>query len=117
MIRISMKGHKETIEKLKRARKDLNNGEIVAEAWQTHRMVLVPTAKAEAPFDTGDVRESIRTRVEGNKMILEATSPDAKYPHEGTSKQAPNPFLVRAVEQTMPDLNKRIQTAFDKRLK
>lgn len=117
MINITVTGLEEEIAKLKATQLALDRGAVFAEAWTIYRMTLVPFARAEAPFRTGDVRDSIRTRVEGNTGILEATSDDAKYPHDGTSLQAPNPFLDRSVALSIAILEKLIATLIERRLK
>ena len=117
MIDLKVTGLREEIDRLKKAQSDLARGEVFAEAWQTHVTRLVPLARAEAPAVTGELRASIRSRREGSTGILEATAPHAGYVHNGTDTQAANPYLDRSAAMLAPDLEKRIQTALEKRLK
>ena len=117
MINIKITGLKEEEARIREARLALARGEVFAKAWRVYVMTAVPVARSLCHVDTGDVRASIRSRLEGNRGILEATSPDAKFHHDGTTKQKPNPFLDITVKQTNPLLERLIETELRKALK
>lgn len=46
--------------------------------------LVAETAKAKAPVETGELRDSITYRVEGNSVIIGTTCPYAPYQELGT---------------------------------
>lgn len=50
-------------------------------------------ARASAPVDTGELRDSIRVRSGKDWRIVEATAEHASYVHFGTSDTSPQPYL------------------------
>ena len=61
-------------------------------------------AKALAPVDTGNLRNSITTAVTGNGLTaaVVATASYAPFVELGTSRQAPQPFMGPATDQNTP---------------
>lgn len=117
MIRVEVFGLDEVIEATEDLIGDLQRGDVFEAAARTHRMALVPAARAEAPRVTGRLVNSIKTTLRDNVLSVEATADHAGYVHEGTSRQNANPFLDRAIRRLNPDLEKRIETEIAKRYK
>ena len=61
-------------------------------------------AKALAPVDTGNLRNSITTAVQGGglRAAVVATASYAPYVEQGTSRQAPQPFMGPATDRNAP---------------
>ena len=61
-------------------------------------------AKALAPVDTGNLRNSITTAVTGNGLTaaVVATASYAPFVEGGTSRQAPRPFMGPATDRNTP---------------
>lgn len=116
-MKLEVTGLDELLADIERARADLVSDEIFEEAARTHRMVLVPAAKQEAPVVSGELRDSITSTIADGTLTLTASADHADYVHDGTSKQTANPFLDRAVRRTADDLEKRIATAVAKRFR
>ena len=117
MIKIEIHGLDDLISDIEQAERDLASGEIFEAAARTHRMVLVPAAKAEAPKVTGNLASSITSRIADGTLTLEAGADYAGFVHDGTVNQSANPFLDRAVRRTNADLQKRIATETAKRFR
>lgn len=62
--------------------------------------------KAGAPVRTGNLRSSVTSDFDsGPNHITGTTGPDVRYDvfvHNGTSRQAPNPFMDRAADVVEP---------------
>lgn len=79
------------------------------------RVVRAHTIRTEArgvvfcPVDTGHLRTTIGSSFEGDGRsgemtgTVSATANYAKYVHDGTSRQAPQPFLADALRATEPE--------------
>lgn len=52
------------------------------------------SAKSICPVDTGALRDSISVSMEGNRAKISANTDYAAYVEFGTSKMAPQPYLV-----------------------
>jgi HK97 gp10 family phage protein len=57
-------------------------------------------AKGFAPVDTGFLRESIYTWVDGNSLVLESNADYASFVEYGTYKEEAQPFLRPAIEES-----------------
>ena len=74
-----------------------NIGEIIASGAQR----VCESAKAVCPVDTGALRESISVECSGNRAEISANTDYASYVEFGTSKMAPQPYLVPSlIEQS-----------------
>lgn len=76
-------------------------------ASQVVRKVALDTeadAKALAPVDTGNLRNSITTAVQGDglRAAVVATASYAPFVEQGTSRQAPQPFMGPATDRNAP---------------
>ena len=74
--------------------------------------LLASAVREECPVDTGALRSTVR--VESSTAGLQSTvlvgdeSKEvdyAKFVHDGTSRQAANPFFLRAVYRVQPRIN------------
>ncbi len=58
-------------------------------------------ARQNAPVDTGELRDSISSRVDtAARGFITASAPHAIYVHEGTRYMAARPFIKDAIEQS-----------------
>ncbi|GAP78505.1 hypothetical protein Y09_1333 [Brachybacterium sp. SW0106-09] len=76
-------------------------------ASQVVRKVALDTeadAKALAPVDTGNLRGSITTAVQGDglRAAVVATASYAHWVESGTSRMAPQPFMGPATDRNAP---------------
>lgn len=66
------------------------------------------TAKRICPVDTGNLRNSISTSISGGAATITAeigpTADYAGYVEEGTSRQAPQPYMRPAFDAEVPQL-------------
>ena len=81
--------------------------------------LLRTTAVREVPVDEGDLRRSIGTTVDGEKLSLALTSggPGAKHAHlveYGTVHSRANPFMRRTIRKNRPGVLVRIKAALGK---
>lgn len=66
------------------------------------------TAKSLAPVDTGNLRGSITTEITGDGRFgsmsaeIGPTASYGQYVEEGTSRMAPQPYMLPAAERHMP---------------
>lgn len=94
------------IDRLDRAGDELGDGAHKLLKATTHRTEAL--GKANAPVRTGLLRSSFTSDFDGgphSNVIRGETGPTADYSHfvhNGTSRQAPNPFLDRAADVTEP---------------
>ncbi len=65
-------------------------GEIIAAGAEA----VSQSAKSMCPVDTGALRDSIGVSMEGNRAEISANTDYAAYVEFGTSKMAPQPYLV-----------------------
>lgn len=67
-------------------------------------------AKAKAPVDTGNLKNSITTDIAEDGMSAEVgpTASYASYVELGTARQAPQPYLIPAAEEVVPQFEKAI---------
>lgn len=65
-------------------------GEIIAAGAEA----VSQSAKSMCPVDTGALRDSISVSAEGNRAEISANTDYAAYVEFGTSKMAPQPYLV-----------------------
>lgn len=80
---------------------------LVPRASAVVRKVALDTeadAKALAPVDTGNLRNSITTAVQGDglRAAVVATASYAPFVEQGTSRQAPQPFMGPATDRNAP---------------
>ena len=68
-------------------------GEIIAAGAQT----VCDGAKSLCPVDTGTLRDSISMSASGSSAVVSANTDYAAYVEFGTSKMAPQPYLVPAL--------------------
>lgn len=61
-------------------------------------------AKLNAPVDTGALRSSISTTARGLTAEIGPTVDYAQFVEEGTSRQAPQPYMRPAAEKNIPGL-------------
>lgn len=69
---------------------------IIAAAAQT----VCDSAKSMCPVDTGTLQSSIKVSVNGSSAEISADTDYAAYVEFGTSKMAPQPYLVPALLQS-----------------
>ena len=67
-------------------------------SWR-HAEKVLQAAKEEVPVRTGALRDSGHIEMAGTRADVIFDAPYAVYVHNGTSRQAPNPFLSRAVDR------------------
>lgn len=67
-------------------------------------------AKINAPVDTGTLRSSISTTARGLYAEVGPTVDYALYVEEGTSTQAPQPFMGPAAEKNTAELTQAIES-------
>ena len=65
---------------------------------------LVARARALAPVETGELRDSIRASGSGMEVTVSATAPHAIYVEHGTRKMGPRPFMGPATDAVEPKL-------------
>ena len=74
-------------------------------------------AKARAPIDSGELRDSIHSEKQADSSYLViAGDKDAFYAHfveYGTSKNSPHPFLLPAAEAERDNINARARRALE----
>ncbi|WP_433460695.1 hypothetical protein [Micromonospora sp. CA-248212] len=81
--------------------------------WATKRTGLL--GRAGAPVRTGRLKSSITEDFDGGSganTITGETGPDVRYDawvHNGTSRQAPNPFMDRAANAVEPEFYARAE--------
>lgn len=68
-------------------------------------------AKSRAPVDTGELRGSITSATRGNTGQVSAGARYAFYNEYGTSKMAPQPFMIPAVEAEEPKFVTSLEAA------
>jgi HK97 gp10 family phage protein len=78
---------------------------------------FLPYARQIAPFDTGELRDSIDGRVTATGVEVFATAPHARYVEEGTSIRPANPFMAVAWAATIHKLYERTNKAFRKAMR
>ena len=61
-------------------------------------------AKSLCPVDTGALKRSIRTYLDGNSLVIEADEDYASFVEYGTIKQDPQPFLQPAILATQAEI-------------
>lgn len=61
-------------------------------------------AKALAPVDTGNLKNSISTDVNGMSAEVGPTAEYGRYVEEGTSRNGPQPYLRPAFDRRLPAL-------------
>lgn len=74
---------------------------------------IAADAKASAPVDTGNLRNSIQTSSAGSNAqvaqgIVQARANYSKFVEFGTSRTAPQPFLGPAGDKHMPKLEEAV---------
>ena len=82
-------------------------GTLVPRASAVVRTVALDTeadAKALAPVDTGNLRSSITTSVQGDglRAAVVATASYAVFVEQGTSRMRPQPFMGPATDRNAP---------------
>lgn len=70
-----------------------NLSEIIAAGAE----VVCSSAKSMCPVDTGTLQSSIGVSTEGNRATVSADADYAAYVEFGTSKMAPQPYLMPAL--------------------
>lgn len=69
-------------------------GKSMAQAVREAGENVAQRARNSCPVDTGRLRESIEVSGEGNTAVVSANTEYAAYVEFGTSKSAPQPYLV-----------------------
>ena len=69
-------------------------------------------ARAEAPVDTGALRQSIHSQTEGLTGTVGTNVEYAMYPEFGTYKMKAHPFLVPALKNKQPEVIAAIRAQF-----
>lgn len=69
----------------------------VTDVLESTAKAVAKDARANAPVDTGRLRGSITTEMDGDTAIVRATAPYAVYVELGTSRAAAQPFLKPAL--------------------
>ena len=71
-------------------------------------------AKREAPVDTGRLRANIHSEIEASGTVGRVTSDVdyAVYVHEGTSRMAGRPYLLKGLRHAKRDLIKSTRRIF-----
>jgi len=74
---------------------------------------IAADAKANAPVDTGNLRNSIQTSSAGSNAqvaqgVIQARADYSKFVEFGTSRQAPQPFLGPAGDKHLPKLQEAV---------
>lgn len=69
----------------------------LAEAVKAGAETVRDGAAAACPVDTGALRDSITAESDGNSAIVSANTDYAAFVEFGTSKMAPQPYLVPAL--------------------
>lgn len=91
--------------------------EIATELSEALAETILEGAIANAPVDTGALRDSIVRVEEGEGQIsIEVGAEYAAYVEHGTSRMAPQPFLqpaIDAAESQMGDLLKAVLDRYD----
>lgn len=93
---------------------DLHSREVKGQASKVVRrtaFAIVASGQADAPVDTGATRDSIHASAPSGGSLsgfsLEAeigpTTEYAPYPHDGTSRIPPNPYMDRAADKHTPE--------------
>lgn len=65
---------------------------------------LVARARALAPVETGELRNSIKAGGSGMEVTVSATAPPAVYVEHGTRNMQPRPFMGPATDAIEPEL-------------
>ena len=76
-----------------------------------------PVAQRLVPYDTGATHDSIDGFVTGSTITMEATTPYAADLEYGTSRMGARPYLLPAIQQTLPMLGKRILAVLNRSIK
>lgn len=82
-----------------------------ANAIKTTAYGIERDAKVFAPVDTGNLRNSISTRISGQGLEAEI-APTADYAHYvefGTSRMAPHAFMGPALDRNTPAFVKKVE--------
>lgn len=66
-------------------------------------------AKSRAPVDTGTLQRDIYSAVRGKVAQIIAPTRYAQFNEYGTSKMAPQPFMVPALEAEAPQFVKKLE--------
>lgn len=71
------------------------------------------TARDIAPVLTGEMRDDLRMRRDGDRAIVEVSTYYARFQEFGTSRMAPNPFIRPAVDRWEPELVREVERVRD----
>jgi hypothetical protein len=72
------------------------------------------TAERRVPVDKGDLRRSLRLIRRGETSIVEARDEAATFQEYGTSRMAPTPYILPAVEEWGPRLVREVEKIRDR---
>lgn len=68
-------------------------------------------AKARAPKDTGTLAAEIYSATRGSSAQITAPTRYAQFNEYGTSRMAPQPFMIPALEAEAPQFTKKLEDA------
>ena len=74
--------------------------------------IVADEAKANAPVDTGELRDSITSKAEGLSGTAGTNKNYAAYQEFGTYKMKAHPFLVPALKNKQPEVIAAIMAQF-----
>jgi HK97 gp10 family phage protein len=86
----------------------------VSLALEASALLVEGQAKALAPVDTGNLRNSITHEVEGQEAKVGTNVEYAPFVELGTSKQAAQPYLNPALEQNKGNIKRIFADAIKK---
>ena len=86
----------------------------VSMALEASALLVEGQAKALAPVDTGNLRNSITHEVEGQEAKVGTNVEYAPFVELGTSKQAAQPYLNPALEQNKGNIKRIFAEAIKK---
>lgn len=70
---------------------------VVTDVLENTAKAVAEDARADAPVDTGRLRSSITSEMDGDTAIVRATAPYAVYVELGTSRAPAQPYLKPAL--------------------
>jgi len=112
-----------TIEELQRKLKNISADMIptLEKAMRDAAMNVEGRSKELCPVITGTLRRSIssKTEVKGNEVkgIVGANTKYAEAVHEGSSKRAPNPFILNSIIEKEPETLSFLSSAIEEAIR